>query len=177
MEQNVNPWKTNLMNGLILGMIGIVYTLVIYFLDLTMNKLPSYAFLLVLIFILFYLLKSYRDNFLHGMISYGQALGAGVIIFFYYSIIMAVFSYLLYAIIDPDLTGIMIAATEEQLQQRGMAQSQIDAAMEIQAKIMKPAIMALISIFGNMFYGLIISLIVSAFVRKEGNPLIDTNAQ
>jgi len=39
---------------------------------------------------------------------------------------------------------------------------------------MKPAIMAPLSIFGSMFQGLIMSLIVAAFVRKEGNPLIDT---
>ena len=35
MEQNVNVWKANLTNGLILGLIGIVYSLVMYFLDLS----------------------------------------------------------------------------------------------------------------------------------------------
>jgi hypothetical protein len=34
--------------------------------------------------------------------------------------------------------------------------------------------MAPLSIFGSMIQGLIMSLIVAAFVRKEGNPLIDT---
>jgi len=42
------------------------------------------------------------------------------------------------------------------------------------AKIMKPAIMAPVSIFGSMFQGVIMSLIVAAFVRKEGNPLVDS---
>jgi hypothetical protein len=177
MEQNVNPWKANLMNGLILGMIGIVYSLVVYFLDLSMNKYQGWAFLIVEIIVLFFLLKSYRDNFKHGMITYGEALGAGVIIFLYYSIIMAIFSYILYAVIDPDLTGKLLAAAEEQLQQKGMPQAQIDAGMAIQAKMMKPAIMAPVSIFGNMFGGLIMSLIAAAFVRKEGNPLVDSNAQ
>jgi hypothetical protein len=40
--------------------------------------------------------------------------------------------------------------------------------------MMKPAFMAPFSILGNMILGLIISLIVAAFVRKEGNPLLDT---
>jgi hypothetical protein len=52
-------------------------------------------------------------------------------------------------------------------------QEALDISMSMQRKIMKPAIMAPISIFGNMFYGLVMSLIVAAFVRKEGNPLID----
>jgi hypothetical protein len=34
--------------------------------------------------------------------------------------------------------------------------------------------MAPISIFGNMLYGVIMSLIVAIFAKKEGNPLIDS---
>jgi len=67
MEQKTNVWKTNLTNGLILAMIGIVYTLVMYFLDLTINKTQGYVFLLVLIVSLFFLVKSYRDNYLHDI--------------------------------------------------------------------------------------------------------------
>jgi hypothetical protein len=33
--------------------------------------------------------------------------------------------------------------------------------------------MAVLSIFGSMIQGLIMSLIVAAFVRREGNPLVD----
>lgn len=173
MEQNVNVWKANLTNGLIFGLIGIVYSLVIYFLDLSMNKVQGYVFIVVQIAVLFFLVKSYRDNYMYGSITFGQALGSGVIIFLYYSIIMAVFTYILFAVIDTDLTGKLLAASEEQLVKRGMPQAQIDAGMAIQAKIMKPAIMAPISIIGSMFRGLIMSLLVGAFVRKEGNPLID----
>jgi hypothetical protein len=173
MEQNVNAWKANLTNGLILGLIGIVYSLIIYFLDLTLNKVQGYVFLIAQFVILFYLLKSYRDNYMHGMITYGQSLGAGMIIFLYYAIIMAIFTYILYAIIDTGLVEKNLAATEELYQKKGMAQAQIDAALSIQRKIMKPVIMSIISIFSTMFFGLIVSLIVGIFVRKEGNPLVD----
>jgi len=177
MEQNVNVWKANLTNGLILGMVGIVYSLVMYFLDLSINKVQGYIFIVVQLVVLFFLLKSYRDNYMYGMITFGQALGAGVIIFLYYSVIMAIFTYILFAVIDPDLTGKMLAVAEEQLVKRGMPQAQIDAGMAIQAKIMKPGIMAPVSIIGSMFRGLIMSLLVAAFIRKEGNPLIDSTVQ
>jgi hypothetical protein len=173
MENNVNPWKANLTNGLILGLIGIVYTMVFYFLDLTLNKVQAYVFLVLLIVILFFLVKSYRNSFRHGYITFGQAFGAGIIIFLYYSIISAVFAYILYAIIDPNLIDKQLAFTEEVMQQKGVPQEALDMSMSIQRKIMKPAIMAPMSLFGNMFYGLIMSLIVAAFVRKEGNPLIN----
>jgi len=173
MENNVNPWKANLTNGLILGLIGIVYTMVFYFLDLTTNRLQGWVFLLILIVILFLLVKSFRDNYRYGLITFGQAFGAGMIIFLYYAIISAVFAYILYAIIDPNLIDKQLAFTEGEMMKRGLPQEAVDMSMSMQRKIMKPAIMAPISIFGNMFYGLIMSLIVAAFVRKEGNPLVD----
>ena len=43
--------------------------------------------------------------------------------------------------------------------------------MKIQKKMMKPEIMAPMRLFGNMLYGVIMSLIVAIFVKKEGNPL------
>ncbi|MCU0472723.1 MAG: DUF4199 domain-containing protein [Bacteroidales bacterium] len=177
MEQNVNVWKANLTNGLIMGLIGIVYSLVIYFLDLSLNKVQGYVFMVILLVVLFFLVKSFRDNYMHGMITFGQSLGAGLIIFLYYSIIMALFTYILYAVIDPDLTGKMLAAGEEAMLKKGMPQTQIDAGMAIQAKIMKPAFMALMGILSSMFTGFIISLLVAAFVRKEGNPLVDSTVQ
>jgi hypothetical protein len=176
MEQNVNVWKANLTNGLILGLIGIVYSLVIYFLDLSFNKVQGYVFIVIQLVVLYFLLKSYRDNYRHGMMTYGEGLGAGVIIFLYYSIIMAVFTYILFTVIDPDMTKKMLAYSEEVMLKRGMPQAQIDAGMAVQAKIMKPLFMAPMSILGSMFRGLIMSLIVAAFVRKEGNPLIDQPA-
>ncbi|MGB8492408.1 MAG: DUF4199 domain-containing protein [Bacteroidales bacterium] len=173
MEQKVSVWKANLTNGLILGLIGIAYSLVMYFLDLTFNKVQGYVVLLVLIFALYFLVKSYRDNFLKGYITYGQAVGSGVVIFLYYSVIAAIFTYILYAIIDPGLAAKQLAFTEELLEKRGMPQEALDAAMKIQRKMIRPEIIAPISIFSNMITGTIMSLIIAIFVRKEGNPLID----
>jgi hypothetical protein len=173
MEQTVNPWKANLTNGLIMGLIGVVYSLVVYFLDLSFNKWQGWLFLLIQIVILYFLVKSYRDNYRYGMISFGQALGAGVIIFLYYAIIMAVFVYILYAVIDTDLIDKQLAFTEEQMLKRGMPEASVEAGMKLNQKIMKPAIMAPFSILSSMFQGVIMSLIVAAFVRKEGNPLVE----
>jgi hypothetical protein len=174
MEEKVGIWKANLTNGLILGLVGIVYSLVVYFLNMYLNKAQGYVFLLVEFAVLFFLVKSYRDNFRHGMITYGDALGASIIICLYYAIIMAIFTYILYTVIDSGLLDKQLAMAEEMMQKKGMPQSTIDAGMSIQRKMMKPAFMAPFSILGNMILGLILSLIVAAFVRKEGNPLLDT---
>ena len=175
MEEKASVWKANLNNGLILAMVGIAYSLVMYFLDLYLNKTQGYIFLLVLIVILFFLVKSYRDNYLHGFITYGQAVGSGVVIFLYYSIISGIFTYILYAVIDPELTAKQLALAEELMVSKGYTQEIIDAGMNIQKKIMTPAIMTVFGIFASMLTGVIMSLLVAIFVRKEGNPLIDSN--
>jgi len=176
MEEKINPWKLNLTNGLILGLVGVAYSLLMYFLDLFLNKTQGYVFLLIMIFLMFYLLKSYRDNYRHGRITYGQSVGAGVIIVFYYAIIMAVFTYVMYAIIDPGLVAKQLAMAEEQMVSRGTPEAAIDAGMAFTEKLMKPGVMAITTIFATMLFGTIIALIVSIFVKKEGNPLIDTPA-
>jgi hypothetical protein len=173
MEQNVNVWKANLTNGLILGLTGIVYTLVLYFLDMSTNKSLGYVFFIVLIIVLFFLVKSYRDNYMLGMITYGQAFGAGVIICLYYAIIMAVFSYILYSFIDTGLINKLIAMSEEAGLKRGLTQEQIDMSMKVTRKIMTPTFLSIMSIVSNMFFGTIMSLLAAIFVKKEGNPLID----
>ena len=173
MEEKVSVWKANLTNGVILGLLGIVFTLVMYFLDLTFNKVPGYIFILAQIIIVFYMIKSYRNSYLHGYITYGQSVGAGVIIFLYYSVITAIFTYILYKFIDAGLTAKLLAFSEEAMVKKGLPQQAIDTAMGMQKKIMIPEIMASFGILGTMLWGTIISLIVSIFTRKEGNPLVD----
>jgi hypothetical protein len=177
MEPQVNPWKSNLTNGLILGLVGVVYSLVMYFLDLSFNKVQGYIFMVIQIVLLYILVKSYRDNYMHGQITYGQSLGASVIICLYYAIVMAVFTYILYSVIDTGLVKKQLDFVREAMEKKQtIPQATIDTAMNMQAKIMKPAIMAPLSIFGNMLWGVVLSLIISIFIRREGNPLIDTPA-
>jgi hypothetical protein len=173
MDENVSVWKANLTNGLVLGLVGVIYSLVLYFFDQTFNKNLGYLFLVIQIVVLYLLVKSYRDNYLHGFINYGRAVGAGVVIFLYTSVIAAIFSYILYKFIDTGLIAKSLQYTEEVMQKRGLSQEAIDAGMNLQRKIMKPGIMAFTSIFFGMLYGTVLSLIVAIFVRKEGNPLID----
>jgi hypothetical protein len=174
MEEKVNVWKTNLTNGLILGMVGVVYSLLMYFFNLSQNKAQAYISIIIQIIVLYFLLKSYRDNYMHGHITFGQSFGAGMVIFLYYAIIMAVFTYILNAFIDTGLVAKQMAFAEEAMVKKGLPQATIDTAMAMQAKFMKPGIMSLVFFFVSIFWGVLVSLVISIFVKKEGNPLIDT---
>jgi hypothetical protein len=177
MENKVSVWKANLNTGVILGLIGIVYTLIMWFLDLTLAQWQGIVFLLILVVAIFLGIKAYRDNYLQGFITYGQSMGAGVVIMLYYSLITAVFAYILYGIIDPGLIDKLMAQTEQTLLDRGLSEGMIEQQMGFQSKIMVDWVLSLISIFNSMLMGTIISLIVSIFTRKEGNPLIDDSIE
>ena len=173
MENKVSVWKANLNNGIILGLAGIVFTLVMWFLDQTLNKTLGYVWLLVLIVALYFMIKGYRDNSLKGFITYGQSLGAGVVITLYYAIISAVFGFILYKFIDPGLIDKMLAAAEETMVAKGIPEAAMEQGLNFQKKLMTPGVMAISSIISTMVMGTLISLIISIFLRREGNPLID----
>jgi hypothetical protein len=79
----------------------------------------------------------------------------------------------LYAFIDPGLMDKSIAMAEAKMAEKGLPEEAIEKAMEMQAKMMKPWFTSLMGIVNSVFYGLILSLIVSLFVMKKGNPLLD----
>ena len=173
MENKVSVWKANLNNGIILGLAGVVFSLVMWFMDQTLNKSLGYIWLLVLLVALYFLIKSYRDNQLKGFITYGQSLGAGVVIMLYYSVISAVFAFILYKFIDPGLIDKMLAMAEQTMVDKGIPEAAMEQGLKVQQKLMTPAFIAGSSIFSTMFMGTILSLLVSIFTRREGNPLID----
>ena len=177
MENKVSVWKANFNTGIILGLIGVVYSLIMWFLDLTLAQWQGIIFLVILFIALFMGIKSYRDNYLQGFITYGQSLGAGVVIMLYYSIIAAVFAYILYGLIDPGLIDKTLAMNEQKMLDRGMAEGMVEQSLEMSSKFVVPWVIGISSIFGSMLTGTVIALIVSIFTRKEGNPLIDDSIE
>ena len=173
MEQKKSMWKETLNYGIILGLVTVVFSVLTYMFDLTFKTWILWPSLLLSVVVLYLLLRSYRDHYNNGYISYGRSVGAGVVISIYAAIITAIYIYVLYAFIDPGLIDKSIAFAEEKMIAKGLPEEAIEKAVEMQAKMMKPWFTALMGIINSVFYGLILSLIVSLFVMKKGNPLLD----
>lgn len=173
MEKKRSIWKETLNYGIIYGLITVVFSVMTYMFDLTFKTWIIWPSMLLGIVVLFFLLRSYRDHYNYGYITYGKAVGAGVIISLYAAIITAIYIYVLYAFIDPGLIDKSMAVAEAKMVDKGVPEAAIEKAMEMQSKMMKPWFTALMGIFNSVLYGLILSLIVSLFVMKKGNPLLD----
>ena len=171
MEEKSNSiWKAGFMYGAILGLILIIYTVILYVFNQDFNKVLRYVGFLIMAIMVFYGAKSYRDNYLDGSINYGRALGISMIIVLVGAIISSIYFLIHIKAVDPDYMVKLLAETEEQLLNKGLSDEQIELSLEMQKKWTKPGLMLAFGIIGSAFWGFIISLITSIFVKKQGDP-------
>jgi len=171
MEEKTNSiWKSGFIYGAILGLIMIIYTVLLYVMDQSFNRFLPYLNYVFLAIIVFYGAKSYRDNSLDGFINYGRALGISMIIVGVAAIISSVYFFVHISVVDTEYVTKLLMTVEEGMLEKGMPDDQIEMAVSVQKKMMKPGILSVLSFLGIAFWGLVISLITSIFVKKQGDP-------
>jgi len=164
-------WKGTLNAGVILGLILVLYSLILWFFDQSLNRTLASLSYLIIIVGLYLGIKDFRDNSRGGVLSYGGVVGAGTVISLYVAIITAIFTIILYKFIDPSLIDKVLSFSEQKLIDRGMSDDQIEMAMKISAKFMNPYFLALNALWGSVFIGVIISLFEGIFLKREGESL------
>ncbi len=178
MENKNLIWRNAMNHGLYLGLILIVIDVIVYFFDLMTLSLFSSAIIGAISFLLYFVLilfmtKSYRNNFLGGYISYGNALLYGILVGAFAAIIHAVYSFIFNAFIDPEYMKNMMdkiaMMTEEYMVKHSVPQDVIDQQMnKFQTReLPSPLMAALQSIPSSIIFTAIISLLTSIFVKKK----------
>lgn len=153
--------------GVLLGLAYIIYSLITYIIGMSADKTLQYLGLIILAVFIFMASKTLRDKYRQGFLSYGSSVGNGVLTAFIGSAILAIYIYVFYTYIDPDALKVLLDAAEQEMYKKGMDGEQLDMAMSYTKKFMQPGPMAGMSVLGNTFWGTIISLIVSIFIKKE----------
>lgn len=114
--------------------------------------------------------KSFRDKSLDGYMKYSKSVGSGALISFYASLILAFYFYIFYKVIDPSGILTLIQTMEENLLNQGMPDDQIEMFTEILNKTMSPGLLAFGYVFSITFYGTLLSLVLSFFIKKDQEP-------
>ncbi|MFP4060507.1 MAG: DUF4199 domain-containing protein [Bacteroidales bacterium] len=169
-QKNTSLLQSALVNGLILALGVIIYSVLIYIMDLTTSQIAGYISYLVIAGLLVFGIKSYRDNVLGGTISYGRSLGFGMLMLLFGGILYAVYTYIMFKFIDPGLMDKTMAVAEEKMLERGLSDEQIEMALEMSRKWTSPGMTAIGAFIGTVVWGFILSLIVSIFMKKEAAP-------
>ena len=173
MEQN----KTSLMKqamtfGAIIGLALVVYSVFLYITGLTFNKVLGFVQYVVLFAGIYLGTKDYRDKTLGGFITYGKALGLGVLISVFVGIITLFVNFLMMRFIDPGLIDKSMAIAEESLENnRFISDEQLDDALERSRWLFTSVWSVPIGLISFSFIGFVISLITSAFVKRDPNPV------
>jgi hypothetical protein len=171
MEKRPTVWQTGIKFGLITGLILTVYSLILYFLELTSNTWLNLISFIILIIGLVYAHWSFKTNG-NGFMSYGQGLGIGTIVAGVSGILSSLFSYIYVKFINPDYMANVLEEQRIALEDQGFDDEQIDQALAIFEAFRTPEVSLLTGIIFMIIFGFILSLIVSAFTKKT-DPALD----
>ncbi len=172
-EKSTSVMKPALINGLMLGAALIIFDLILHFAGLKFNKVVGWGMYVIIIGIIVYATNKYRNNVLEGNISYGKALGLATLIIVFAAFVYSIYTYFYITAINPGHLADTLAQLEEQMLQKGLPDGQVEMALSMQRKMMKPGIVTISGFFGTAIIGFVIALITSIFLKKEGDPYQD----
>ncbi len=173
MEQNsVSVWKSSLNYGLFLGIALILVTVLYYASGNIFAKSAGWVGWGIMIAGVVIAQLQYRKE-LGGFMSYGQALGVGVLTMLFASVLNSFVTYILFAVIDPSLQEQARLAMEEELVMRqNVPEEQLDMMIEMTTRLKNPAVMFVLNIFSGVVTGFLISLLTSIFTQKKSQEFI-----
>lgn len=112
--------------------------------------------------------KQYRDEQLNGFISMGKAFGTSMLVMAVIAVLQAVWTILYMEVINPDLMKeIMDAQMDKMLEDGRVTEEQLEASSGMMGFFGSTWFIAGASLFGMLFMGLILSLVVALVTKKE----------
>jgi hypothetical protein len=166
----MNIHKHALMYSMAAVFTVIAFSLGIYLAGITNTALNyvSYAFY---IGILVFAIKAWRDKEKNGFLTYGQAMGYSSLIALYYSIVMAIWTYVFMMYIAPGLMESEMIKQEAIMEAKGMPPEQVEMAMKYARMFATPPVLACFAFFGGMIFLTVINLVVAAIMKKDPPPM------
>lgn len=166
MEEKTSTARVALKYGLLASVVIMIYTTIINLAGLSQNKILSSLSFVFMVVAIVLAMKDFREKN-GGYMSYGEGLGLGTLVSAVMGLLSSAFAMFYMQFIDNTLLTQGMDQVREDMERRGMDDSQIDQAMELSQKVMSPGVVFAIGVFGYVLMGLIISLIVAAIIRRE----------
>ena len=152
--------------GLLTGLISVIISFGLFAVQMEQSSLRYVSFLVLLGGIVM-AMRYYKENN-RGFMSFGQGLGIGTVLSAVVGALSAIFTYVYMNIIDPEVVGRMMDKARADMEAKGnLSDEQIDQAMTIAGKFMNGPIMLAGVILGTIFFGFILSLVVSAILKHS----------
>ncbi|QSE95907.1 DUF4199 domain-containing protein [Fulvivirga lutea] len=170
-ESTISVKSVSIKWGLILGIISIALFLTIAIAQLQGNSAIQWFGYIPAILLIFLAHKEFKEQG-DGFMSYGQGLGIGTLIVAISSAISSVFAYVYIKFIDPTYMDIVKELQVEEMMNSGMSDAEIEQALEFSQGFMTPGFIMIMAFLVSVFFGFLISLVVSA-ITKNNNPALE----
>lgn len=156
--------------GSLIGGVLIIAASVFYVKGVSINYNPQLTYInhFLILTGIFFSVRKYRDEVLNGVITYGKALGAGVLVIGFAALYYGIFIYVLTRFFDATIIQEALDFTEKSLLQSGAAEKDVELLMSIYKNI-TPGIFAFGQWFSKLSSGFLFSLILAFFFRQNGN--------
>ncbi|MDN3582668.1 DUF4199 domain-containing protein [Mucilaginibacter flavus] len=167
--KKASPSKPAIKWALIGLIASIVITYAFQFLNVDPTSSAKYINYLVFIGFLCLTQQEYRND-LGGYMTFGEGFLSGFLYSLFLGILTAVFLYVYYAILSPEMAEKILSSTQAQLEAKGtLTPEQVETAMSMTRKYF--AIFAVAgAFFGSLVMGVVVALIGAAIFKKEKPP-------
>ncbi|MEI6173326.1 MAG: DUF4199 domain-containing protein [Bacteroidota bacterium] len=177
MEEKSRSVSLNgLFYGLITGGAMIVLSLILFLLDLYMNKAVSWISYLVAIGGMVWGTLDYRKKYCNGFLTYGQAFKSVFMIGLFAGILSSIYLYFFIQFIHPGFINELLdqARANILLSNPNMTDEQIEQAVSMSSKFMSPVMMVVWGLVTYAVMSAIAGLIIAIFLKKEDPSLKST---
>lgn len=162
---------TKFFYALILTVVGAVFRLLLFFTGFETEKLATgqylnWVMLPVVLVIYWIALKAVREERPHQAISYGQAVGAGTLISLISSAMSSVYNFIHVKFINTSFVDYQIEVLRTKWAESGLSDAQMEGAEKMTRMWMGPAPSSVFALVFGFLFGLVIVLIVAAFVKR-----------
>jgi len=156
--------------GTIYGIVIIAMSLIFYIVGLENDNIAVFFInLFVTIGALYIFMNKYKMEVGAGFISFTTSFRLGILLTFFGGVISAFYNWIFLSFIDPGAIDKAKEKAYESAISNGRSAEQAITELEMAESIMTPIGMTIIALFVFLLLGLIISAIVSAFIKNE-NP-------
>jgi hypothetical protein len=153
--------------GAITAAAMIVYSLILFILNLYLNKPLGYVNYLLLIAGMVLGTLNFRKLNDRGLLPYGKAFTSCFLIGLIASVISIIYFFIYMKFINTGMINEMLEQARQEMMTKNLSEEQMDKAMEYTAKFMQPAWMMVFGLLMYVIVSVILSAIIAIFLKKE----------
>jgi hypothetical protein len=163
---------TKFFYAVILTICSIVLQLLLFFTGFQTEKLATgqylaYVGFAIMAVVLWLGIQAVRDERPDHTLTYGQGVGAGVLISLYSGLMNAVYTYIHLKFINTGFADHMMDTIRTKWAARGMTEAQMETAEGFTRTMIGPGAQAIMAPFITVLVGLVLSLIISALIKRK----------